>query len=91
MNNYNSHPNGATNENHLDDIELVPYQTDWRSFEKARKFVHSLGLKSLDEWTAYIKGRLPHLVDLPSDIPACPHVDYHDKGFVDFNDWLGTT
>jgi hypothetical protein len=70
-------------------IERKTGPAEWRPFEDAREFARSLGLKDLGEWTAYVKGRVRHLGRLPADIPACPHVDYCDRGFVDYDDWLG--
>ena len=55
-----------------------------RSFEKARSFVRSLGLKSTAEWRDYCKS------NLPSDIPANPNLTYANQGWVSWGDWLGT-
>jgi len=51
----------------------------WKTFDEAKKFVHSLNLKSQREWRLN-KGKLP------IDIPTNPHTIY--KEFVDYNDWL---
>ncbi|NQX01737.1 DEAD/DEAH box helicase family protein [bacterium] len=63
---------------------------EYRTFEEARSFVQSLGLKSRDEWKAYCKGQLRHLGTLPADIPSNPNLPYKDKGWSSMGDWLGT-
>lgn len=57
----------------------------FRSFEDARRFVRSLGLKSLKEWKTYCQSG-----DKPTDIPSAPDISYQDKGWEGFGDWLGT-
>jgi hypothetical protein len=55
----------------------------WRSFEDARAFVRSLGLKSEDQWRAYLgSGKRPR------DIPAVPSRVYADE-WISISDWLG--
>jgi hypothetical protein len=56
----------------------------YRSFLKARAFVHSLNLKNRDEWSVFCKS------DLPVDIPSNPNRTYANKGWKDMGDWLGT-
>ena len=53
----------------------------WKSFEEARAFTRSLGLKSGREWKDYTKsGALPH------DIPSHPHRHYAE--YQGLGDWL---
>jgi len=61
-----------------------------RSFKHARKFVHSLGLKSQSEWYKYCNGELPAKEPLPEDIPSNPHRTYRERGWISMGDWLGT-
>ena len=50
---------------------IGPLDRKYRSFELAREFAHSLGLKSKTEWGKYRKsGRLP------KDIPGEPRLVY---------------
>ena len=56
-----------------------------RSFKKARKFVHSLKLKSREEWMEYCKSG-----KLPKDIPFQPIDVYKNRGYTTMGDWLGT-
>jgi len=58
---------------------------NWRSFEKACKFVRGLGLKGQAEWQKWIKSG-----ERPNDIPSNPARVYKDKGWIDWGDWLGT-
>jgi superfamily II DNA or RNA helicase len=56
----------------------------WRTFEKAREFVHSLVLKSIDGWYEYCRRK-----EKPDDIPNFPDGYYKQKGWVSWPDWLG--
>lgn len=57
----------------------------WRSFDKARKFIHSLHLKNQHEWYKYSRSGKK-----PSDIPVTPFKVYKDFGWISWGDWLGT-
>jgi hypothetical protein len=57
---------------------------DYRPFEEAKKFVHSLGLRNTDEWIEYSKSEKK-----PADIPADPRWQYK-KEWRSMGDWLGT-
>ena len=57
----------------------------YRSFEDARKFVHSLKLKSMNEYRKYCKSGKK-----PEDIPSTPNTVYKNDGWVSFGDWFGT-
>ena len=54
-------------------------------FEDARKFVHSLNLKSQNEWEKYRKS-----TNKPHNIPTNPNNTYKNKGWLSMGDWLGT-
>jgi hypothetical protein len=56
-----------------------------RSFEDARKFVHTLKLKNRAQWHEYCKS-----TDKPKDIPYSPEKVYKNKGWISVGDWLGT-
>jgi hypothetical protein len=57
----------------------------YRTFEDARAFARSLGLKGQNEWKQWVKSGIK-----PTDIPANPVEVYGSKGWVSFGDWLGT-
>ena len=57
----------------------------YRSFKKARAYVHRLGLKSRTEWREYCKSGKK-----PADIPANPNRTYAEDGWAGYGDWLGT-
>jgi len=59
--------------------------TEFRPFEQARDFVHSLGLKNHYEWRDYCKSG-----KRPADIPGDPNRIYWDKGWISYGDWMGT-
>ena len=56
----------------------------FRSFEDARKFVHSLGLKNSQEWRVYSKSG-----NKPVDIPTTPARVYKNE-WQGMGDWCGT-
>ena len=62
---------------------IASYNIKFRSFENSRKFVHSLNLKSYDEWIDYTKSG-----NKPNDIPAYPMRTYKEKGWKGMSDWL---
>jgi hypothetical protein len=54
-------------------------------FEEARRFVHSLGLKSQQDWWRYCKSG-----NRPPNIPAVPtHAYDRGRGWAGWIDWLG--
>ena len=55
----------------------------YKSFEEARKFVHSLGLKSKNEWAKYCKSGKKL-----NEIPTSPERQYEE--WNGWGDWLGT-
>jgi len=57
----------------------------YRSFERAREFVHKLELESQSEWIEYCKSG-----NKPNDIPNAPSWTYKNKGWISVGDWLGT-
>ncbi|MEZ5029853.1 MAG: DEAD/DEAH box helicase family protein [Saprospiraceae bacterium] len=61
------------------------WKKEWRSFEEARAFVHTLGLQSRKEWDKYCKSGAK-----PKDIPQNPVSAYKDQGWKGVGDWLGT-
>jgi superfamily II DNA or RNA helicase len=64
---------------------VASQEREYRDFEKARKFVRSLKLKSFSNWQEYCKSGKK-----PDDIPAAVHRVYKNKGWKGINDWLGT-
>ena len=56
----------------------------WRTFEQARKYVRSIGLRNTAEWWQWVKSG-----SRPPDIPAIPGKVYRDE-WRGYGDWLGT-
>ena len=57
---------------------------EFRSFEEARTYVHTLGLKSKKEWQAWsASGARPY------DIPGNPDQTYKSSGWLSYPDFLG--
>ena len=59
--------------------------SDWEDYKVAREYVQSLRLKNKADWEGYVNGR--NLRD--TNIPGEPEKVYHNRGWVDWNDWLG--
>ncbi|XRB05036.1 ubiquitin-like-specific protease 2A [Pycnococcus provasolii] len=57
---------------------------EYRSFEDARTYVRTLGLKSVKEWWAWSKSG-----DRPHDIPGDPYAKYASSGWLSYGDFLG--
>lgn len=55
------------------------------SFENARQFARSLGLKGKSEWEKWAKSG-----NRPKDVPAAPSSTYSKKGWTSWGDFLGT-
>ena len=61
------------------------YSPPFRTFDEARVFARSLGLKNVAGWQDYCKSG-----ELPKDIPSGPNGVYRDQGWAGYGDWLGT-
>jgi superfamily II DNA or RNA helicase len=64
---------------------IAPRLRNYKLYDEAKQFVHSLGLKSYSEWLQYCKSG-----KRPVNIPALPQNTYKGKGWIGFGDWLGT-
>lgn len=62
---------------------IVTKVYQYRSFNEARAFVHTLRLKNVLDWKGYSKLK-------PSDIPSAPDRIYKSNGWISWQDWLGT-
>ncbi|NNM02823.1 MAG: hypothetical protein HKP26_04565 [Nitrosopumilus sp.] len=63
---------------------IAPQNKKFRTFKKARKFVHSLNLRTYYDWLDFCKSNKK-----PSDIPSVPR-QYYTNEWKGFGDWLGT-
>ncbi|MDC0153551.1 hypothetical protein OAJ02_02320 [Nitrosopumilus sp.] len=64
---------------------VAPQLQQHSSFHKAREFVRTLCLQSVQEWYQYCKSG-----DKPDDIPRNVSFVYKNKGWITWGDWLGT-
>ena len=62
---------------------IAPQNREYLSFEEARKFVRSLGLKNMHEWSNYAKSG-----SKPQEIPANP-IEVYENSWISSFDWLG--
>jgi hypothetical protein len=58
---------------------------EFLSFELARAFVHTLGLKNARAWSLYCKRG-----NKPLNIPTAPEKTYEHSGWISWGDWLGS-
>lgn len=61
----------------------------WLSYQEAREFVHSLKLTSSTQWQEYIHNKMENLPKKLNNIPKQPWYVYKNKGWIDWDDWLG--
>jgi len=66
-------------------------QRKYRPFVSARAFARSLKINSNREWIQFCHGEIPHLGELPPDIPTNIRQTYAEKGWNGIKDWLGTS
>ena len=57
---------------------------EFLSYEEARAFIRTIGLKSSIDWREYSKTKRPR------NIPGNPDRDYVGKGWISWNDFLGS-
>ena len=63
---------------------IASYNIKFKTFDKAKKFVHSLNFQNEKQWRQYCKSGKK-----PDDIPASPEKPYK-KEWKGISDWLGT-
>ena len=66
------------------DFGFKTFCKDPLSFEEARKYIHSLGIKSVREWVL-----LKESGNLPSNIPYAPRCVYKNE-WISWGDWFGS-
>lgn len=64
---------------------IAPQLMNYLTYEEAKKFVNSLGLKNNKDWEIYRKSG-----NKPENIPASPERVYKKSGWDGLGDWLGT-
>jgi predicted helicase len=61
------------------------HKRNYKSFNDAKDYVNTLGIKNHLEWIKYVKDK-----KLPKDIPSNPNLVYKNDGWIGYGDWLGT-
>ncbi len=71
---------------------LVPpgKRIEYTNFYKARDFARSLRIADKADWRSCIKQHADLLDKYQMVIPERPHLEYRDKGWESWEDWLGT-
>lgn len=72
------------------DKERQAAKIPYLSYNEARDFVRSIGIKTGIEWNKYLKGELRGLPPKPSTIPANLASHYIGKGWMSWRNFLGT-
>lgn len=65
--------------------KIASQKIQFRTYDQAKKFVHSLKLKNEYEWRKFIKSG-----NKPNDIPSSPAQNYKYLGWTSMGEWLGT-
>jgi hypothetical protein len=68
---------------------VATFQRQYRTFNEARTFVCTLGLKNQEEWRRYCQNEMHEKGNKPADIPSDPARVYKDH-WKSMGDWLGT-
>ncbi len=69
--------------------KIATHLRKYQNYKKARAYVNRLKISSVNEWRLVAKGKVSG-IKLPEDIPSAPQFVYKGKGWVNWNDWLGT-
>lgn len=72
---------------------IAPRLKKYRSYEEAKKFVHTLELTRKDDWFLYLKKKIKGKAPLPNDIPSSPDKTYkracYNSEWAGWRDFLG--
>ena len=63
---------------------------DYSTFYTAREFVRSLRLKTKKDWKEYISQKNPVHLNYRILLPTKPWLEFKNKGWKGWSDWLGT-
>jgi hypothetical protein len=63
---------------------------EYRSYDEARAFVRSLGIRTEPEWRTYCRGETHPETPRPDDVPTNPHRMYRGRGWVSWGHFFGT-
>jgi hypothetical protein len=63
---------------------------EYTNFYKARDFVRSLRIADREDWRSALKRHSALLTEYHMVLPERPHLEYCDKGWESWDDWLGT-
>lgn len=66
--------------------KLANFNREFSEYNDAKVFSNSLMLNSVKEWMNYCKSN-----KLPDNIPTNPQRTYKNKGWIGWDDWLGTS
>lgn len=71
---------------------LVPPEkgVEYTNFYKARDFARSLRIDDKADWRTFLTKHSTVISEYKMFLPARPHLEYRDKGWESWEDWLGT-
>jgi hypothetical protein len=64
-------------------------QINYHDFKTIRKFVHTLKLKSKNDWRRYCSGQMTGKLSRSENIYAYPEIAFKNEGWNGWDDWLG--
>jgi hypothetical protein len=65
-------------------------QIEYTNFYKARDFARSLKIREQGEWREFLQNNPALLNEFEMILPVRPHLEYKDKGWKSWEDWLGS-
>jgi len=63
----------------------------YHDFKTTRKFVHSLKLKTRNDWVLFYSGKSIGKIRRTENIYAYPEIAFRNEGWNGWDDWLGTS
>jgi hypothetical protein len=73
----------------IDWSDWLGHRIAFKTYEQTKKFIHTLHIKSQEEWNAYCNGNLVGRAKKPQVIFRYPDLAYQGHGWTDWKDWLG--
>ena len=65
---------------------IATFNREYLSFSKAKKYVHTLKLKTVNDWKEFTRNK-----KFPSNLPSTPTNVYKNLGWISYPDFLGTS
>ena len=70
----------------LGTYKIASFNKEFKTFEKAKAYIQTFNITSANEWREFCKS-----ANMLKDISAAPYRTYKNSGWINWEDWLGTT